>query len=254
MPDSSSRSHLASDQQSNPDASTPASAAGRAGPEIVKVVHPFPDAGTAHGQHPTTFQAHKRARDEAGLPSHAPFASRGEWELAELVVESGITQRDTDRLLKTDMVSCNPRTRDYMYLTASLQFSRCRAAAPQDYSSYRDNSSFQKSVDSLPGPRASWKMIEITVTGTRRDARGQVMKEVLDCWARDPVEVITDLLGNPEFRGEQQYAPYIQLLEELTTHLEGADEEDRDQVFDEMASTEWWRRLQVLRLYLKMKR
>ncbi|KAH9847915.1 hypothetical protein C2E23DRAFT_764435 [Lenzites betulinus] len=70
------------------------------------------------------------------------------------------------------------------------------------------------------------------------------MKETLDCWSRDPVEVITDLLGNPEFRGEQRYAPYTQLLEELAAELEGADEEEHDRVFDEMASTEWWRRLQ----------
>lgn len=75
------------------------------GPEITTVNRPFPLAGKPHHPHPTTFSVHKQARDTAGLPPHAPFASRGEWELAELIVESELTQRDTDRLLKTDMVS-----------------------------------------------------------------------------------------------------------------------------------------------------
>ncbi|KAL1937237.1 hypothetical protein VTO73DRAFT_13933 [Trametes versicolor] len=128
---------------------------------------------------------------------------------------------------------------------------RCRATAPQDYSSYRDNASFLKTVDPLPGPCASWKLIETTVTGTRKDARGHIMKEVFDCWARDPVEIIADLLGYPEFQGEQKYAPYLQHLEELSGQLDGADEEERDRIFDEMASAEWWRRLQeeISKLY-----
>lgn len=77
------------------------------------------------------------------------------------------------------------------------------------------------------------------------------MKEVFDCWARDPVKIIADLLGNPEFQGEQKYAPYLQHLEELSGQLDGADEEERDRIFDEMASAEWWRRLQVINISLQ---
>lgn len=71
------------------------------------------------------------------------------------------------------------------------------------------------------------------------------MKEVLDCWARDPVEVVADLLGNPEFRECQKYAPFVQLVEDLEERLRDADESERERVFEEMASAEWWRRLQV---------
>ena len=65
----------------------------------------FPQAGKAMWRQPTLYEAHKNARDAAGLPDHAPFASVGEWELTQILIESGISQRSTDRILKSDMVS-----------------------------------------------------------------------------------------------------------------------------------------------------
>lgn len=62
-------------------------------------------AGETHGCHPTVFDVHCDAQKIAGLPAWAPFSSAEEWEFAEWVIESGISQRDTDKLLKTGMVS-----------------------------------------------------------------------------------------------------------------------------------------------------
>ena len=71
------------------------------------------------------------------------------------------------------------------------------------------------------------------------------MKEVVDCWVRDPVEVVAELLGNPTFKDCQQYAPFVQHVEELAEELAEADEDDRERVFEDFADSEWWARVQV---------
>ncbi|CDO69052.1 hypothetical protein BN946_scf184992.g1, partial [Trametes cinnabarina] len=123
-------------------------------------------------------------------------------------------------------------------------YKHCCRTAPAKYGSFTNNRSFLQKVDSLPGPKASWKLIEITVTGNQKDADGQFMKERLDCWARNPVEVIGDLLGNPEFKNDITFAPYIQELEELQRQLENATDAEKERIFEEMASAEWWRKIQ----------
>ncbi|KAI1781759.1 hypothetical protein LXA43DRAFT_907812 [Ganoderma leucocontextum] len=181
-----------------------------------------PTPGKGLYRHPTVFEVEKMARDAAGLPPHAPCASRGEWEFTKWIVDSGISQEQTDKLLKTDM---------------------CKAAAPQDYSSYRNNKTFLDTVDSLPGPRASWNLIEISITGNRRDAKDELMTEVTDCWARNPVDIIVDLLGNPEFANCTTYAPYVERLQDLSNTLENATEDERDRIISEMASADWWNQI-----------
>ena len=207
----------------------------------------FPQAGKVMWNQPTLYEAHKNAREEAGLPAHAPFASAGEWELTQILVESGISQRSTDRILKSDMVCTLIIVSTTKPGTHCHQFSRCRAAAPQDYSSFCSNRTFLETLDSesLPCPSTLWRLIEITVTGNLRDAKGHVMKEVVDCWVRDPVEVVAELLGNPTFKSSQQYAPFVQHVEELAEQLAEADEEERERVFEDFADSEWWARVQV---------
>ncbi|RDX43381.1 hypothetical protein OH76DRAFT_1487957 [Lentinus brumalis] len=115
-------------------------------------------AGKAFWSQPTLYEAHRNAREQAGLPLHAPFASFGEWELTQILVESGSLSGLRTGLLRSDM------------------FTRCRAAAPGDYASFSINRTFQETIDSVPGPSTPWKLIEITVTGNLRDAKGEVMK------------------------------------------------------------------------------
>ncbi|KAH9939740.1 uncharacterized protein BXZ73DRAFT_43384 [Epithele typhae] len=71
----------------------------------------------------------------------------------------------------------------------------------------KDNRSFLKAIDTLPGPKASWYMHEIGVTGTLTDENNQPITEALDLWGRNPVHLIEDLIGNPEFDGEMAYEP-----------------------------------------------
>ena len=93
-----------------------------------------------------------------------------------------------------------------------------------------------KTLDSLPGPRGSWKLIDITVTGNVADAKGNVRTESLELWARDPVEVIRELIGNPRFRGEIHFGPI---------YTTAGDDDEDERVFGEMHESEWWEDIQV---------
>lgn len=80
-----------------------------------------------------------------------------------------------------------------------------RAADKTKYRTFYDNRSFLRTVDSLPGPSAEWQLVEITVQGSELDTNGKPMQEVVDLWARDPVKVVTDLTGDPHFKGKSSY-------------------------------------------------
>ncbi|KDQ53096.1 hypothetical protein JAAARDRAFT_105405, partial [Jaapia argillacea MUCL 33604] len=145
----------------------------------------------------------------------APFVSEKEWEFAEWVIGSGISQQQTDKLLKTMMVS----------LAAQLKTGRGK------FTSFHDNKTFLHTVDSLPGPRASWKLIEISVKGTLRDSKGNLLKEKLDVWGRDPVEVLADLAGNPDFKDEISWEPFEEIVEGKG---ESEEEGTQERIFEEM--------------------
>ncbi|KAH9830880.1 uncharacterized protein C8Q71DRAFT_678450, partial [Rhodofomes roseus] len=104
-----------------------------------------------------------------GLDAWAPFASREEWELAQWIHTSSLSQRGTDDFLKGSMNFCDNRS--------YLDFVHSR----------------------IPGPRAAWTYTEIKVTGNIRDAQGRLMTEVLDIWGRDPVHITEDLIGHKPF-------------------------------------------------------
>lgn len=97
-----------------------------ANPENAAVVGdttPAPEqrkSGHPYYRYPTPFEVQKAYRDALRLPPHAPFASEEEWELAEFVVESGLTQGETDRLLKTRMVSHTTMIHDNCSLSGTV--------------------------------------------------------------------------------------------------------------------------------------
>lgn len=85
-----------------------------------------------------------------------------------------------------------------------------------------------QSIDSLPtGPR--FKLLEVTVEGDH----GKV--EEVETWMRDPNECIAELIGNPEFHNELQYAP-----ERLWT-----DANMKERVYGEMWTGDKWWEIQV---------
>lgn len=48
---------------------------------------------------------------------------------------------------------------------------------------------------------------DVNLSGDLTDHNGEVQKEVLELWYRDPVECVQELLGNPMFEEVLSYAP-----------------------------------------------
>ncbi|KAM5544364.1 hypothetical protein V8D89_002024 [Ganoderma adspersum] len=106
-------------------------------------------------------------------------------------------------------------------------------------SASKSNTAFLKVLDSLPGPVAEWMLYEITVNGTCLDEYyGKKMTEVLDLWVRDPMAVITDLIGNPEFKDDLTY--------ESSWTYEEEDGKIVEEFVDDMPSAKWMWELQKL--------
>ncbi|KAI1790862.1 hypothetical protein LXA43DRAFT_1095078 [Ganoderma leucocontextum] len=153
----------------------------------------------------------------AGEHPWAPFASEDEWEFAEFLVTSGLSEAKIEKLLHTRM------------------FCDGSAALRGRYRSFHNKRTFLKVINLLPGPRGGWKCIEITVTGNVLDAKGRAMTEKLELWGRNPVEVVAELIGNPRFHGEIKYAPQVVIVEEG---------EDANRRYEDLSDAEWWERVQ----------
>lgn len=91
-------------------------------------------------------------------------------------------------------------------------------------------------IDELPRG-VGWTYQQVTMHGDVEDDTGKCMKEDVELWYRDPVEVVRELMGNPMFRDVMKYAP-----EQVFR-----DEERDEQVVNEMWTASWWWELQVSR-------
>lgn len=157
----------------------------------------------------------------------APFPSYKEWELAEWLVQSGVSQSNIEKLLKLQWVSRNSNSMRYWTLTF-LQIKEHTEPL-----SFKNKDSFLKKLDSLPtGPQ--WERTEITVTGDLFDDAGEVLTEQLEIWRRDPVELVKELIGNPSFRKNLQFAP-VRLR----------NRRNAKRVFNEAWTADWWWTVQV---------
>ncbi|KAF8546324.1 hypothetical protein OG21DRAFT_1479689 [Imleria badia] len=107
---------------------------------------------------------------------YSPFADKGEWELAEWLINN-TNQRAMDEFLKL------PITREWTQ------------------PSYQSKYTFMKLIDQLPtGPE--WKCKLVQVRATNDDSI-----EELELWLRDLVACVRELIGNPAFHGEIAYTP-----------------------------------------------
>ncbi|KAI0057711.1 hypothetical protein BV25DRAFT_1811991 [Artomyces pyxidatus] len=183
-------------------------------PERISSPYPRP-AGTPLEFKTTPFEARKIIQEMKQRSPCYPFSSEGEWEFAEWLMKSGLSQKKIEDLLTGGMVSTN-----------------------FTYSSFKNKAELLAIVDSLPGPRASWRHIEIRVQGNvpvPNESGGKTKTEKLDLWARDPVEVISDLISHPAFKDDLAYAP-VRVTEQSPPHS----------VFEEMEMCKWWREMQDL--------
>ncbi|KAJ7212295.1 hypothetical protein GGX14DRAFT_361880 [Mycena pura] len=138
----------------------------------------FPEEYDAGAYYDTCKAEFQKMREECKANGQAPwylFASEEEWEMAQWLMTSGISQAQLDKYLKL--------------------------RAP----SFHNKRSFLQYIDSLPkGPQ--WLCQQIEVDGLP-DANGKPQTEILDLWYRDPVECVKELYENPMFKGKQGYTP-----------------------------------------------
>ncbi|KAG1781874.1 hypothetical protein EV702DRAFT_1184927 [Suillus placidus] len=136
-----------------------------------------------------------------GLPI---YVAREEWGLAEWLVKS-LGQTRTDDFLKLPITQ--NRTKP----------------------SFHNNQSFLQKVDELPHG-AAWSCKKVKVQGNKTDEKGQMLHEDVELWARDPVECVKELIGNPLFHDHMVYAPARAYKDPAGLH----------QVIDDMWTVDWW--------------
>ncbi|KAK7035124.1 hypothetical protein R3P38DRAFT_3493923 [Favolaschia claudopus] len=184
--------------------------------EFIQPFHPEYEAGAIfRDEQPfeTEYESLRRQQEKENLPPWAPFETREEWELAQWLMTSGISQGKMDELLKLKAVreKINP--------------------------SYHNSRSFYQRIDALPrGP--GWKCESFSLTGDEVDGKGQAKTEVVELWYRDPVECIKELLGNPLFK-DQGYEP-SRLFKKFV------DEKLENRKFSEMWTADFWWEIQKL--------
>ncbi|KAI0823820.1 hypothetical protein BC628DRAFT_1420570 [Trametes gibbosa] len=170
-------------------------------------IEDFPEpAAQCFGMGETPFERTLREQRTRGDAPFAPFEDLEEWDLAQWLVTSGVTQASIDRFLKLDVT--RGRTK------------------PSFESSYM----FHKKVDALPGGTASWKVEVLEAVGDKLGDDGKARTERLELWLRDPVDCVRDLLGNSMLRDSLTYAP--------ERHY--ADAEGKNRVYENMWTGDWW--------------
>ncbi|KAJ6562801.1 hypothetical protein DFH09DRAFT_920645 [Mycena vulgaris] len=142
----------------------------------------------------------------AGVGPYAPFTDGEEWELANWLSKN-VSQTATDSYLKLPITQRRTKV------------------------SYHNNYAYLQRVDALPtGP--GWKCEMVTAAGNQLDEDGEMMKEDLELWKRDPVECIKELMGNPAFHDYMAYMP-----EKIYGNETGSES---SRIFDEMWTANWW--------------
>ncbi|KAG2066523.1 hypothetical protein BDR04DRAFT_1129984 [Suillus decipiens] len=76
----------------------------------------------------------------------------------------------------------------------------------------------------------AWSCKKVSIQGNQTNENGQLLHEDVELWARDPVECIRDLIGNPLFKEHMVYAPAQAY----------ADHEGLHRVIDDMWTADWW--------------
>ncbi|KAG6808947.1 hypothetical protein H0H92_002281 [Tricholoma furcatifolium] len=130
----------------------------------------------------TTFEKLRCRQEDAGLQPWAPFANEAEWELAQWLMTSGVSQTKMDTFLKLKSI--------------------CDGAKP----TFHNARSLLKRIDQLPrGPE--WTCQSFQLTGDEKDPDGNFLTQEIELWHRNPVECIKELLESPFIGKKNAYQP-----------------------------------------------
>lgn len=103
--------------------------------------------------------------------------------------------------------------------------------------SFSSNYALNSLLDKLPSAGPRWRRIQRTIVGTLKDAKGDnFLKEEVEIWVRDIVEVVKELIGNASYGEKLVFVPQRVEINGNPTK----------QKIDEMWTGNWWMRIQVL--------
>ncbi|KAG6916634.1 hypothetical protein DXG01_006054 [Tephrocybe rancida] len=163
------------------------------------------EAGSIYGTCKTTFNKFRINQKEAGLEPWAPFSNQAEWELAEWLMKSGVSQEKIDSFLKLEAI------RD--------------GAKPAFHNAH----SLFKAVDKLPsGPE--WICDGFELKGDELDGDREPRTQWVEIWRWDPVKCVQMLLENP-FIGEKNATMPIKVYR---------DEACTNREYGETNTGDWW--------------
>lgn len=135
-------------------------------------------------------------RPQKGNDDWAPFTSRVAFELA-------------DKLYWRDQAS-NASVDELFELWSADNLTHGHTAP------FIDHNDMFNSIDSIPTGDVSWESFDVSYEG-----EGNIPEDVPDwmqeksrVWYRNPHEVVRNLIANPDFKGEFDYAPYCQFRNE----------------------------------------
>ena len=156
--------------------------------------------------------AGREEEEERGETPYGPFGSAEAFELAEWILDTGISQRAASKLLRTRMVE-----------RSKVTWPNARA--------------FLQDVDKLP-ISAKWKYRTLEVPS---DQEGIPACEV-ELFYRNPVDLVKELIGNPDFNNPNIMA-YEPVKIFVGKHDEPEDSYQRE--YSEAWTGDWWHSVQV---------
>lgn len=180
----------------------------------------------------TRWQSRLEEDQAKDLPPWAPFADEDEMEHGHWMWETGMSQKAMDKGLKLKIVSETSYS-SRMLRRTDYQSSENETRDRTKLSS-ESSAEFLKKIDTLP-TGATFERITVTITGDLKHPSGEYKTDDLEMFARDPVECVRELMGNPDFKDHTVYGP----MKIYTS----ADRKTR--VYSEMCTGDYWNELQV---------
>lgn len=162
-------------------------------------IEEYPGAGKSYGRCQTLFDQYRDQQIAKGHTPWAPFENEAEWELAEWLMTSGVSQTRMDSFLKLQSVSKVLRC-------APSQLTHLEKIQEGVKPKFHNKRKLLQLIDMLPsGPR--WKCQPFQITGDEKDHNGETRTEDVELWLRDPVECIKELIENQFIGGKNIYSP-----------------------------------------------